>query len=317
MIPIRRLAAALTGIALALALALGACSRGDKSASRGASGVSDTLAYRTVAATADTAKQIAAVEDFLARYPESSFRARAHRRLFNLERERNPEVAAARLRKQLKKEKQPEARGALHYALFEHVHEHQPGEQAAVVRDILADRASLEYDVYNAVGWDLADAGQELDLALELAERGLAGAPDSLAKAACLDTQGWGHYQKGDHAKAIESLEAGKAVTSKPFEELDIHLAKAYQAGGMKEKARDLFLELMLTQEDPDLRARLTQVTQDIGGSPEEVFRDLDRRREEHAAPASDFGLKDYSGKDVYLADFRGSIVLLNFWHPT
>lgn len=315
MIPIRRLAPA--AIALALALAAGACSRGDKPAGAGAGGVSDTLAYRTAAALGDTAKQIAALDGFLARYPGSSFRARAHRRLFNLERERDPAAATARIRKQLKQEKQAEARGALHYALFEHVHEHAPGEQAAVARDVLADRAALDYDVYNAVAWDLADAGQELDLALELAARGLAGAPDSLAKAACLDTQGWVHYQKGDHAKAIEALEAGKALASEPFEELDLHLAKAYQAGGRREKARDLFLELMLTQEDPDLRARLTQVTQELGGSPEEVFRDLDRRREERAAPAADFGLKDYSGKDVHLADFRGSIVLLNFWHPT
>ena len=304
-------------IALVLALAAGACSRGDRSAGAGAGGLSDTLAYRAATALGDTAKQVAALDAFLGKYPESSFRARANRRLYNLERERDPAAAAARVRKQLKQEKQAEARGALHYALFEHVHEHAPGEQAAVARDVLADRAALDYDVYNAVAWDLADSGQELDLALELAARGLASAPDSLSKAACLDTQGWIHYQKGDHAKAIAALEAGKAVSNEPFEELDIHLAKAYQAGGMKEKARDLFLELMLTQEDPDLRARLTQVSQDLGGSPAEVFRDLDRRREERATPAADFGLKDYSGKDVHLADFRGSIVLLNFWHPT
>ena len=30
--------------------------------------------------------------------------------------------------------------------------------------------------------------------------------------------------------------------------------------------------------------------------------------------PASDFKLKDLSGSPVYLSDFRGKVVLLNFW---
>ena len=62
---------------------------------------------------------------------------------------------------------------------------------------------------------------------------------------------------------------------------------------------------------------RLAAVTKDLHGSVRDVFAEIDATRRAHAKPASDFSLKDYDGKDVHLADFKGHVVLLNFWHPT
>ena len=47
------------------------------------------------------------------------------------------------------------------------------------------------------------------------------------------------------------------------------------------------------------------------------IFQRVDRTREANAKPAAPFALKDYAGKEIQLASFKGQVVLLNFWHPT
>lgn len=307
--------AAPIAVALALTAAIAACGGGEKKSA--ADAVSDTTAYRGASTLTDTTAQIAALGKFIQQYPESGFRARAYRRLYDLASAADPPRAAEIAQRALRKEKQPAARAALHYILFDHAQKHDPAEVEPVVRSVLADKADLEYELYNAIAWDLAEQGGNLDQALELAERSLAKAPDSLAKAPVLDTKGWVYYQKKEYAKAIETLTAALAMSSEPYEEIEIHLTRALDAGGMKSEARDAYLKLLLTQENPEFLERALALTSELGGSPEEFRRDLDRRREERATPAPDFVLKNYAGQDVRLSTFRGQVVLLNFWHPT
>jgi tetratricopeptide (TPR) repeat protein len=307
--------AAFAAIAMALAISIGACGRGEKKPDTG--GVSDTTAYRGASTLTDTTAQITALGKFLQGYPESSFRSRAYRRLYDLESAADKSRAAAGVRRALRKEKQPAARSALHYILFGYTQEHDPDAVDSVIRAVLADKADLEYELYNAIAWDLAEKGRNLDQALELAERSVAKAPDSLAQATVLDTKGWVYYQRKEYAKAIETLTAAIAVSPEPYEEIEIHLAQALDAAGMKAEAREAFAKLLLTREDPEFRARALALTAELGGSPDDFRRDLDRRREERATPAPDFTLKNYAGQDITLSSFRGQVVLLNFWHPT
>jgi len=312
----RRVLFPLAGLlALGVALAIAACGQGEKKPDLG--GISDTTAFRGASTLTDTTAQIAALVKFLDNYPESAFRPRAYRRLYDLESAASPERAGERLAKALRKERQVAARSGLHYLLFQHAAAHVPDQVEPALRAVLADRAELEYEVYNSIAWELAEKGEHLDQALALAERSLARAPDSLAKATVLDTKGWVHYKKQEYAKAIEVLTAAAATSPEPYEEIEVHLAQALDAGSMKTEARDAYMKLLLTQEIPGFRTRALALTEELGGSPDELARDLDRRREERATPVPDFALKDYAGRDVRLSDFRGQVVLLNFWHPT
>ncbi len=312
----RRVLFPLAGLlALGVALAIAACGQGEKRPDTG--GISDTTAFRGASTLTDTTAQIAALAKFLDSYPESAFRPRAYRRLSDLESAASPERAAKRLAKALRKEKQPAARSSLHYLLFQHAEAHAPDQVEPALRSVLADKAELDYEVYNAIAWELAEKGEHLDQALALSDRSLAQAPDSLAKATVLDTKGWVYYKKQEYAKSIETLTAAIATSPEPFEEIEVHLAQALDAGGMKAEARDAYTKLLLTQEIPEFRTRALALTGELGGSPEEFARDIDRRREERATPAPDFALKDYAGRDIRLSDFRGRVVLLNFWHPT
>lgn len=308
-------AAAPIAVALALTAVIAACGAGEKKSAAGA--VSDTTAYRGASTLSDTTAQIAALGKFIQKYPESDFRARAYRRRYDLESATDPAQAAATARRALRKEKQPAARSALHYVLFDHAQKHDPAQVDPVVRSVLSDKAELEYELFNALAWDLAEKGGNLDQALDLAARSLAKAPDSLAKASILDTKGWIYYQKKEYARAIETLTSAIAMSPEPYEEIEIHLTRALDAGGMQTEALDAYTKLLLTQENPEFRQRALALTSELGGSPDAYRRDLDRRREERATPAPDFVLKNYAGQDLKLSSFRGQVVLLNFWHPT
>ncbi len=300
-------------VALVLALA-GACGKDDRAAKGGAS---DTVAYRAAVGQADTAARMSALERFLEDYPQSSFRRSAYRRSFELKEAKNPDDALALVQRGLEKEKDPSVRGILHVSLFEHARDHAAAEVPAVARAALTDPTPLSSDVYNSIAWELAESGEHLDLALELADKAVATASDPSDKASCIDTQAWVYLKQGDAAKAVELLETAKKTAPEPIEEIDVHLAKAYQAAGKKAEAKDIYVALLLDQENPEFREAVTQLSRDLGSSPAPIFRDIDRKREERAKPAPDFTLKDYSGKDVHLSDFKGSIVLVNFWHPT
>jgi tetratricopeptide (TPR) repeat protein len=310
----RRLAPALV-LALLCALAI-ACDRGG-SRGPGGAGVSDTAAYQTAMQTQDAAARTAAFEGFLAHYPQSIFRAPVYRRLYDLKAADNPASGMEFLRQSLKREKDPEARASLHYALFQQAMRTDPKAVKPTVETILADRATLPYELMNAVSWDLAAAGQEPDLALELAERAVVGSTDTLSKATTLDTRGYVHLQRREFPLAIDDFKAARALIPEPIAEIEDHLAQAYAASGDKKAARQVYLDLLVEHESPELRGRIAALTQDIGGSPAEVFAEVDQRRDARATVAKDFTLVDYAGKKIRLSALRGQVVLVNFWHPT
>jgi len=115
----------------------------------------------------------------------------------------------------------------------------------------------------------------------------------------------------------VTDLEAARAALPEPMQEIDEHLAMAYDAAGMKPQARDLYAALLVGMENPDMRERVRVLSRELDGSEQAAMRSIEEKRLANSKPAPDFALKDYDGKEIKLSDFRGKIVQLNFWHPT
>jgi peroxiredoxin len=302
--------------ALAIAFGIACQDRGGRGPAQ--AGVSDTAAYQAAIETQDAAARTASFEDFLAHYPKSIFRPPVYRRLYDLKAAAGDLAGAESfLRTSLKKERDSEARSALYYALCGHVLSHQPKELHGTLERMLADKGPLSYELLNAVSWDLADAGQELDMALELADRAVAAAPDSIARATTLDTRGWVRLKRNEHASAVDDFQAARKLIPEPVPEIEDHLAQALAASGDRIGARQVYVDLLVDHEIPELRARVAGLSQEMGESPAKAFAEVDQRRVARSVEAPDFTLADYQGRKVRLKSLRGQVVLLNFWHPT
>jgi len=136
--------------------------------------------------------------------------------------------------------------------------------------------------------------------------------------ASCLDSEAWARHKNGDHATAAARMEEAYAILGPGNDEIDEHMALIYDAAGMDEKAKPIYMDLLSHMESPLLRGNLARIVSDGGGSLAEIEAEISRRRAEGATEAPDFTLPTLaSAEQVSLKDFRGRVVLLNFWHPT
>jgi tetratricopeptide (TPR) repeat protein len=97
----------------------------------------------------------------------------------------------------------------------------------------------------------------------------------------------------------------------------DLTKAQALAGSADNQKAYDTIKTALLPQPDESLKAALVTYGAKLGKSPQQVDQDLWQSRESKAKAMTPFDLKRYvTGKEVKLADFRGQIVLVNFWFP-
>jgi tetratricopeptide (TPR) repeat protein len=310
----------LAGLLVASALLVGSgCTRKEGREAPGARqpAVSDTVAYRALGGLSDSLARVTAVEEFLRNYPTSVYRASAIGQAFGILLAKDPARATKFLDSHLRTEKDPGARGRLHYCAYLQARDTNPSAVPAALEAMSAD-PSTSCDALNSAAWDLVTRGEHLDQAIALAALGVERATNDEEKASVLDTQAWGLFGKGDFAEAVRLLEQAAAlVPPEDASEIRGHLALAYDRAGRKEQARDLMVDLLGTMEDPELRAAVTRLSTELGEDPKATFARIDQAREANAHPAPDFTLRDYDGNPVRLADHRGKVVLLNFWHPT
>jgi tetratricopeptide (TPR) repeat protein len=91
----------------------------------------------------------------------------------------------------------------------------------------------------NNLAYLLADKGQDLNRALDLAQEAKAGLPDNASAA---DTLGWVLFKKGAPAAAVGYLREAEGASRAEDPSLNIirlHLAMAYEANGEPDKARE------------------------------------------------------------------------------
>jgi tetratricopeptide (TPR) repeat protein len=127
--------------------------------------------------------------------------------------------------------------------------------------------------IWNDIAFDLAEGKLELDKAQGYAESAVGATAASIGKvdlqhvttgqlrevtslAACWDTLGWVHFQRGDLEIAEKYIRAAWLLDQNG--EMGDHLAQIYEKRGDKDRAIEAYALALAAHSNPDTRARLT-----------------------------------------------------------
>jgi len=131
------------------------------------------------------------------------------------------------------------------------------------------------------------------------------------------DTLGLVYLQSGRTSGAIDALEESMELVSYPDADLLTRLAGAYRDAGMLDKAIESLLDLLASSMNEDALAQLGEFYSEQHGDTTGLGALIAERRSEVTRPSTDFEMTALTGETVSLSDFRGDVVLLNFWFPT
>ncbi|HEX7253086.1 MAG TPA: tetratricopeptide repeat protein [Thermoanaerobaculia bacterium] len=136
--------------------------------------------------------------------------------------------------------------------------EGKPREAVRFVREFLEKHTSKTSQAvgYYELATTLAEAGEDLDSALDYAGRALSAAPDEL-KPYPLAALGWVHYQRQEFDRAIDCLRRSSERAAQPT--TFHHLGMAYLAAGRPEEAKAAFSKAKTASRGGGLEDRMMQ----------------------------------------------------------
>lgn len=121
-----------------------------------------------------------------------------------------------------------------------------------------------------------------------------------------------------EYAKALDSIAKMKIPDDLNSVPLDLLKAEAQAKSGNAAEGYKTVLEADANSPDRLLDAAMHQYGGQMSKTAEQVESDLWQTRERNAQPMKDFTLTNYdTGKPVKLSDYRGKVVLVNFFFPT
>jgi len=303
------------GLLLILALLLGACSR-EEDPHR-----ASVQAYMKALGESDRALKIAALQTWLADWPEArpDLRAKALREIWN-QHEASKSLAAARgwARVELGEEPSVQGRGMIYSLLYRDAVQADSRTTALNLAQEILDTDLREAGALAVVARSLIlDQRWDVDLGTRLALRGAEIAEPGAARAEFLDLAGWGSFQLGRGEDSRGYLEAAVAELPRSDPSTLIHLADLYERLGDDEALLGAWKQLLERHMDLSVQARAESLHQVLGGDLEDFRKEIWAARLDGAEIAPDFELLDLEGRRHQLSGFRGRVVVLNFWHPT
>jgi thiol-disulfide isomerase/thioredoxin/Tfp pilus assembly protein PilF len=123
---------------------------------------------------------------------------------------------------------------------------------------------------------------------------------------------------KGETEKALAKLDAVKLpprVTDSRW--LDLARAKVMASKGRVDKAYDSLLSIFAATPSDEVRLALDAYGKKLGKAEAQVGADIDAKRASTAKDGIPFTLTSYeTGKPVSLSNYKGRVVVVNFWYP-
>lgn len=171
--------------------------------------------------------------------------------------------------------------------------------------------------------------GSSPDKALSFAKEILALAPESRKKdwqgnidfiTSYKEAESLINQNKGAEALLVLEkikLPARSAATSESTVLLNLLKAKAQSVTGQNASAYDGLMSFYVKSPSDEVRRELTKIGAALGKNDVQVKNEIQTAVAKLAEPFKDFSLGLYDqNKNVSLADYRGKVILLNFWYP-
>lgn len=294
------------------------------------------MAYSNASRIKEEAERIAALENYLDSYPNGPNASSALRTVLNFYKKDNPEKAEKIAQKALSipmTGTDKRSHKVAYIFLFQHVVGSNDESAVEKLTSEIIESKSTDPSLYSQIAGQLLKENR-----FELAEKFYFKAIEMITPKNVYGTMAHGSYSEKDLLEYCDEVsnwfqtDLGKMYlqTSRPNKALIqlnqieykepnpehyFLLAKAYNQIGNNEKTYELLIEtlsLALNEEASDM---LNQLSKQLNkeGTTQEIW----NKRLERAKPAVDFNLPNMEEKLVSLKDFRGKVVLINFWFPS
>lgn len=277
--------------------------------------------FKEIGEITDSEAKIDKLERFLSDYPKGDLRSRAYSTIAKemLDAIKDTTRFVGFARQTIEKETDPESKATMYYRLYNLKAEAKPEEAALIGTEILKVPIDAAW-VYNYIGYDLAERGRDLDLAMALCQRSVELSKTREDSAMCLDSRGFVYYKKGMYQEAIADLAKSVNLFGEPFENGLKHLAEAYLKAGDGANSFATYRSILVMGEYDYARSAVDSMMTAQRYSPKkrQQFDDgLWQDRSAVAAPAVAFSMPTLAGETVVFEPAKGGIVVLNFMSPT
>lgn len=138
--------------------------------------------------------------------------------------------------------------------------------------------------------------------------------------AAFYDTYGWVKFKQGEYENALQLIRKAVGFVGKESASPEIleHLAQTYEKVDSLDEAISVYTEIL--KRDPQaekVREEALETFLKRGGTEEEfdsILSTFSSTSSGEGSSAPDFTVNDMEDKEVKLSDFRGKVVVINFW---
>ncbi len=178
----------------------------------------------------------------------------------------------------------------------------------------------MESWIYNYIAYEFFERGENLEVALSLAEKAIELAESKTDSAMYLDTRGAIYLKMGSYSKALPDLVKAAGLLDEPDVEILRHLAQAYIASGDKEKAFETYRSILLLGEYDFARSAIDSLMDLRGLSPAErdrFERELWEERISSAKTFEPFTLRSAEGEDYQFKLPASEVTLIALMSPT